>query len=96
MPVEDEAAAADFAYQPARPLNHITLADFKEHFESLGDDPSSESIDRLDPLIESYHNTIRSLREKDVFAKSLEELFNEHFLDDSNPPFALGQRVEKA
>ncbi len=96
VPAAEDTATTEFAYQPARPLSHITLAEFKEQFESLGNDPSSEGIDRLDPLIGRYHETIHSLCEKELFAKSLQDLFTEHTFDDSTPPFALGQRPDKA
>ena len=82
---------ADYHYQPARPLHSITLGEFKELFENLGDDPAGDSIDRLDPLVEKYHATIRALGETALFAKPLDELFSHHDFDESVPPFALGQ-----
>jgi len=95
VPAEDENSANDFAYQPARPLSSITLGEFKELFENQGDDPAGDSIDRLDPLIERYHAAIRALSDQTLFSKPLDALFEEHDFDESRPPFALGQNVQK-
>jgi membrane protein len=95
VPSGEEKTANDFAYQPARPLGSITLGEFKEHFESHGDDPAGDSIDRLDPLIERYHTAIRALADQALFSRPLDQLFNEHDLDDTTPPFALGQSAAK-
>ncbi len=91
VPAEDENSANDFAYQPARPLGSITLGEFKEHFDSHGDDPAGDSIDRLDPLVERYHASIRALGDQTLFAKPLDSLFEEHAFDESQPPFTFNQ-----
>ncbi|MGC4073388.1 MAG: YihY/virulence factor BrkB family protein [Nibricoccus sp.] len=95
VPSAEENTASDYAYQPARPLNSITLGEFKETFDSHGDDPAGDSIDRLDPLIEQYHATIRALSDHTLFSKPLDALFEEHDFDESRPPFTLGQNAQK-
>ncbi|ATC63206.1 hypothetical protein CMV30_04140 [Nibricoccus aquaticus] len=95
VPASDEASANDFAYQPARPLSSITLGEFKEHFDSHGDDPAGDAIDGLDPLVEHYHASIRALADQTLFSKPLDTLFTEHAFDESRPPFTLGQPAPK-
>jgi membrane protein len=96
VPSVEENTSSDFQYQPARPLGKISLGEFKELFENHGDDPSGDSIDRLDPVIEKYHATIRALADETFFAKPLDALFEEHAFDETTPPFALGQPSAKA
>ena len=91
VPSTDESESSDYHYQPARPLGSMTLGEFKELFESHGDDPAGDSIDRLDPLITRYHATIRALGDQALFSRPLDQLFEEHNFDESMPPFALGQ-----
>ncbi len=79
--------AADFLYQPARPLNRINLYEFKTLDDNLGDDPIGHALERIDPLMLHYAKTLDLLGEQEFFKKSLEELFNDHPFDESRPPF---------
>jgi membrane protein len=95
VPSDNEGESSDYHYQPARPLSSMTLGEFKEIFENQGDDPAGDSIDRLDPLVERYHATIRALSDQTLFSKPLDTLFSEHNFDESMPPYALGQPQAK-
>ncbi len=90
-----ESTATDFLYQPARPLNRITLFDFKSLDDNLGEDPVGTSFEHIDPLLTPYEAALRALGEQPFFQKTVEELLNEHPFDESRPPFALGQRPPK-
>lgn len=86
------SAATDFLYQPARPLNRITLFDFKVLDDNLGDDPIGNSFEHIDPLVSQYEAALRATGEQPFFQKTVEELLNETPFDESRPPFALGER----
>lgn len=86
-------SAADYLYQPARPLNRITLGEFKALFENLGEDPAGMLMDRLDPLGAQFQSEIVAVNNAPFFTKTLEDHFNEHPIDDTNPPFALGEKI---
>ncbi|QYM80036.1 YihY family inner membrane protein [Horticoccus luteus] len=77
IPPADDAPATDFSYQPARPLNRITMGEFKHRFDNYGDDPAGPTIDRLDPIVNAYHAHLESLSAKDFFSKSVEQLLQE-------------------
>ncbi|MEY4089563.1 MAG: hypothetical protein RJB55_1834, partial [Verrucomicrobiota bacterium] len=80
-------------YQPARPLNRITLLEFKNLDDNLGDDPVGQSLERIDPILMEYERALSRLGEQEFFRKSLDELFAQHPFDESRPPFAMGERT---
>ena len=85
--------ATEHRYQPARPLNRITLLEFKNLDDNLGDDPVGQSLERIDPILMEYERALERLGEQEFFRKSLEELLAEHPFDESRPPFAMGERT---
>ncbi|WP_414663313.1 YhjD/YihY/BrkB family envelope integrity protein [Horticoccus sp. 23ND18S-11] len=85
-------AATDYLYQPARPLNRITLFDFKTLDDNLGEDPVGHSLESIDPLVSRYNAALNQIGEQEFFQKSIEALFDDHPFEESHPPFALGQR----
>ncbi len=91
-----DAAEAEDLYHPARPLNRITLYDFKTLDENFGEDPIGASLERIDPLLSLYETALNKLSENEFFQKTVEELFNEHPFDESRPPFAMGAPRLKA
>ncbi|MEX2044449.1 MAG: YihY/virulence factor BrkB family protein [Opitutus sp.] len=72
-----ESSSTDDFYQPARPLNRITLLDFKTLDDSHGESSIFLSLEDLDPLIPRYDLALNSLGEHEFFQKSLEELLGE-------------------
>jgi membrane protein len=87
-----ESTGTDYLYQPARPLNRITLFDFKTLDDNLGEDPVGTSLERIDPLIAQYGAALNKLGEQEFFQKTIEELFEQHPFEESRPPFAMGER----
>jgi len=85
--------ATEHRYQPARPLNRITLLEFKNLDDNLGDDPVGQSLERIDPILMEYERVLSRLGEQEFFRKSLDELFAQHPFDESRPPFAMGERT---
>jgi membrane protein len=87
MPEASESEA-DARYQPARPLNRITLFDFKTLDDNFGENPLGSSLEHIDPLMTRYDAALARIGEDAFFQKTLDELFAEHPFDESRPPFA--------
>ena len=56
-PVEGQASL-DYHYQPCRPLGRMTLLEFKQQFESYGENPSGRTLDEVDPVLRMYHERL--------------------------------------
>lgn len=83
--------ATEHRYQPARPLNRITLGEFKQLDDNIGHDPIGNTLEHIDPIMHSYVDALVRVEEQAFFKKNLEQLFAEHPFDESVPPFALGE-----
>ena len=70
--------ATDYLYQPARPLSHISLYDFKNLDDNLGDDPVGQALEHIDPILLHYNAALDQITQQTFFTKSLEELLVEH------------------
>lgn len=90
IPTNDADPSGDFLYQPARPLNRITLSDFRRRFETFGEEATFEHIADLDPLLQRYREAMQSARDNDFFNRPLDQLFAEHSFEVSRPPFSFG------
>lgn len=86
IPPDPHSASSDFLYQPARPLNRITLQHYKKSFENFGHDPASEGIGRLDPIVERYQKVLEDLGEQELFTTPLDELFSRYSFDLPSAP----------
>jgi membrane protein len=78
LPPQPGSPDADLLYQPARPLSRITLFEFKERDENLGDDPIGNSLERIDPILHDYKVNLARLGEQEFFKKNLEQLFADY------------------
>lgn len=87
-PADDDSN--DLLYQPARPLNRISLLEFKRLDDNYGDDPVGNSLEHLDPVLYHYNRAVERNGEQEFFKKSLEELFADHPFDPSHPTFVPG------
>jgi Predicted membrane protein len=94
LPAADDDSA-DLLYQPARPLNRITLHDFKHLDDNHGENPIGTALDQLDPILLRYNLALSRLGEDEFFRKNLEQLLQEHPFEESRPPFALGTSRKK-
>ncbi len=77
----------DHRYQPARPLDRITLTDFKHLFENYGENPSGELLDSVDPVLAHYHARLHAALPAAFGEKSLDQLIGEFPLVHTNAPF---------
>jgi membrane protein len=90
LPSTEQGSSTDYLYQPSRPLDRMTLADFKGLFERHGEDPTIEAIDALDPLAAKYQERLRALMAADssLLQKPLDQLFTEIPFVETTPPFS--------
>jgi membrane protein len=89
---DPNATTGDYLSQPSRPLNRITLYDFKTLDDNYGENPMSATLETIEPVLAQYDAALNRLGEQEFFQKNLEELFNENPFDESRPPFAMGER----
>ncbi len=68
----------DLRYQPARPLNRTTLADFKTMDDNHGGDPTGPSLTDIDPIVLAYDEHVSGLQNGAFFQKTLDELIDAH------------------
>ena len=88
IPPAEGDSTADYLYQPARPLAHITLQDFKQAFENYGEDPAGDTLDVIDPLIRSYRERAAALGRDEFFGRPLDQLLADFPFDANRPPFS--------
>ncbi len=62
LPAEDQDPFDASRYQPAKPLDKITLADFKRSFDAYGESPDENHFDAYDPLVRHYHRSLEQAR----------------------------------
>ena len=86
-----ESNGTDYLYQPARPLNRITLFDFKTLDDNLGEDPVGATLERIDPLVAIYDGALNRLGEQEFFQLTVQQLFELHPFGESRPPFTAGE-----
>jgi membrane protein len=68
----------DLRYQPARPLNRTTLADFKRMDDDHGGDPTGPTLTDFDPIVLAYDEKLNGFQEGDFFKRNLDELIDAH------------------
>jgi len=90
LPAPTEDDTNELLYQPARPLNRISLLEFKRLDDNYGADPVGNSLEHLDPVLYHYNRAIERNGEQDFFKKTLEELFAEYPFDDAQSTLAPG------
>ncbi|MBE7538860.1 MAG: YihY/virulence factor BrkB family protein [Opitutaceae bacterium] len=78
VPAQEADTAADFRYQPARPLGRVTLKDFKRRDDELGETPMSISLTQTDPILALYDAELGSILSNELFATPLEVLFEKY------------------
>jgi len=90
IPNREGESETDFRFQPARPLNRITLREFKQRDDDLGDSSAGVSIIQLDPILQSYDQKMSATLSDTFFETPLDQLFTEHpFEHPSSQPTPL-------
>ena len=68
----------DLRFQPARPLNRTTLADFKRMDDDHGGDPTGPTLTDFDPIVLAYDEKLNGFQEGDFFKRTLDDLIESH------------------
>jgi membrane protein len=74
VPPPAGSKSTEFHYQPTRPLNRITLFEFKLAAENLGVPPPAGSMGVDDPIVGEFEAAVGRAPEGGYFRKSVEEL----------------------
>ncbi len=77
IPEREGPAAQAMRYQPARPLEKITLGRFRRDFEEHGNSDAAPLLDELDPLVKRYHDEVREAADTGLGSRSLAALLEE-------------------
>jgi membrane protein len=77
LPPGDGRDPTDHRYQPARPLDKITLGQFKRLFATYGDAPSGDILASVDPVLQHYQDSLAAHLDRALGTKSLDELLGE-------------------
>ena len=75
-PLEGESAL-DYRYQPARPLDRITLNEFRNQFAELGESPSGELLESVDPIMRHFNKSISTALGSVLGDRTLDQLIGE-------------------
>jgi membrane protein len=78
VPASKGNEESDLRYQPARPLNHTTLADFKRMDDDHGGDPTGPTLTDIDPIVLSYDKELNGFQRGAFFQRSLDDLITTH------------------
>lgn len=87
LPPAEGADPNDHRYQPARPLDRITLADFHQLFENYGEAPSGGLLTHVDPVLALYRDKLAAAVPAALGAKTLDQLITELQPTDTYAPF---------
>lgn len=74
IPPDESMSGADYRFQPARPLGSITLAEFRELFESAGEGPREDVLASMDPVVEAFFRKSHEATANAMGGDTLEEL----------------------
>lgn len=92
LPSADIRDQSDYRYQPARPLNRITLVDFHELFVQYGEAPSGGMLNDVDPILAHYHTQVASALRGAVGGRTLDQLIEDFAPSATTAPFAIPGR----
>ncbi len=92
LPPAEDADPSDHRYQPARPLDAITLSDFREKFENYGEAPSGGLLDHVDPVLAHYHAKLAACLPTILGDKTLDQLIAEQQPSQTYAPFPVAAK----
>ena len=78
VPPEKGDQENDLRFQPARPLNRTTLADFKRMDDDHGGDPTGPTLTDFDPIVLAYDRQLGDFQGGAFFQRDLDELIAAH------------------
>ncbi len=89
LPPADGADPNDRRYQPARPLNQITLEEFRREFENYGEAPTAGLLDNVDPVLVLYHERLAKALPTALGGQTLDDLIDELQPSHTYAPFSV-------
>ncbi len=89
LPPAEGADPNDLRYQPARPLNQITLEEFRREFENYGEAPTAGLLDNVDPVLALYHKRLAETLAPALGGQSLDELIDDLQPSQTYAPFPV-------
>jgi membrane protein len=89
LPPADGADANDHRYQPARPLNQVTLDEFRREFENYGEAPTAGLLDVVDPVLAHYHTKLAACLPAALGGQTLDQLIDEFQPSQTYSPFPV-------
>ncbi len=88
LPSAESKDPNDYRYQPARPLNRVTLLDFQNLFAHYGESPSGDMLDSVDPILAHYHAQLADTLSQTLGRETLDELLDRFESNVTKAPFA--------
>jgi membrane protein len=87
LPPADAADPNDFRYQPARPIDQITLEEFRREFEHYGEAPTAGLLDNVDPVLAHYHQRLAQALPAALGGQSIDQLIGQLEPSPTYAPF---------
>lgn len=88
LPSAEDKDPNDYRYQPARPLNKMTLLQFQQLFTHYGESPSGEMLDSVDPILAHYHARLAATLPGALGERTLDDLLESFESKVTRAPFA--------
>ncbi|MBI2510946.1 MAG: YihY/virulence factor BrkB family protein [Opitutae bacterium] len=88
LPSAEDKDPNDYRYQPARPLNKMTLLQFQQLFTHYGESPSGEMLDSVDPILAHYHARLAAKLPEALGEQTLDHLLESFESKVTRAPFA--------
>lgn len=91
LPPAEGADPNDMRYQPARPLNQITLDEFRREFENYGEAPTAGLLENVDPILAHYHEKLAKVLPTALGAQTLDDLIEKFQPSETYAPFPVAK-----
>lgn len=76
-PPQEGESALDYHFQPAKPLDRITLNEFRNQFAELGESPSGELLESVDPILRDFHQRVSTALRDALGKRTLDQLIDD-------------------
>lgn len=89
LPPAENADPNDHRYQPARPLNQMTLEEFRRDFENYGEAPTAGLLENVDPILAHYHEKLAKVLPAALGTKTIDDLIEQLQPSQTYAPFPV-------
>jgi membrane protein len=93
LPAAEGADPNDLRYQPARPLDQITLEEFRREFENYGEAPTAGLLEHVDPVLVLYQQRLAETLAPALGGQTLDQLIDELPPSQTYAPFPVKDRT---